>query len=145
MARKITVYQGIVKTLCAEGIILEKDRVLPELKSELVTDQALFIKFRNVFESLDYGNILFSYEEAYDCVLDEVNRRESIIQSLFRNPNTKPEERDAYLKYLEGVTKCLYMEYNGIYPVFSVEKSSLKQLKKHRQDNISSILEKGNQ
>ena len=130
---KITLYEGTIKRLYAEGFTLNKE-ITPIVKREVVKKE-LFRKSIFDFVEINSNRVLPTEEEALDYMNSVVQARKNSIYEILANPNVTPEEKENFLKELKVDSSCCYLDApNSILkPVKEVSRQELKQLTKKRK------------
>jgi len=136
LKRKITIYEGTIKKVFADGVVLNKEGIKPTIKNEVVTDKALFYPSIFKYALVEDGSILPTDEEAYDYMNRVVQLRSDSIYEVLANPTVSQEEKQTYLEQLAKDSSCIY--FAGIHKdsektISKKEfKESQKELKKRK-------------
>lgn len=130
--KKITLYEGTIKRVFANGYTLEKE-ITPIIQREEVR-KGLFYKSIFDFVEVESGHILPTEEEALHYTTKVANSHKQEIYDILANPSISSEEKETFLQTLKNTSSCIYLDAPNfiLKPVKEVTKQELKELKKRK-------------
>ena len=129
MAKKIIVYEGIIRLLYVDSFTLENDKLVTNIKNKVVGTELFYPKLLK-FISLERDTILPTEEEAMFYLNQVISKRKDIIENVLTDSYFSEEKRKDYLDTISRISSCAYQEPDEVKPFCVMDKQDFKILKK---------------
>lgn len=128
--KKITIYEGTIKKLYIDNVILSKDQITVLIKQETVSNNALFRKGIFDYISLEHDTVLPTKEEANDYMQRVFYSKKDTIQQILENKIISEEDKQSMINDLKNISSCIYLSNEVLKPISKMDKNKIKQYKK---------------
>lgn len=129
MAKKIIVYEGIIRLLYVDSFTLENDKLVTNIKNKVVGTELFYQKLLK-YISLERDTILPTEEEAMFYLNQVISKRKDIIENVLTDSYFSEEKRKDYLDTISRISSCAYQEPDEVKPFCVMDKQDFKILKK---------------
>lgn len=129
MAKKIIVYEGIIRLLYVDSFTLENDKLVTNIKNKVVGTELFYEKLLK-YISLERDTVLPTEEEAMFYLNQVISKRKDIIENVLTDSYFSEEKRKDYLDTISRISSCAYQEPDEVKPFCVMDKQDFKILKK---------------
>ena len=130
MIRNVQLYSGPIHRLAVNSISLKKDKVVTEVKSDLIQEDALYYtSFLGKYISMEYGTVLADLEEAKTFIDDYVKSHEGSIYNFLNNPELSDTDKEELSDLLKCSSAILYHNPEEIKLSQKISRKEFKDLK----------------
>lgn len=129
MAKKIIVYEGIIRLLYVDSFTLENDKLVTNIKNKVV-DTELFYEKLLQYISLERDTVLPTRDEAMFYLNQVIAKRKAIIENVLTDSYFSEEKRKDYLNIISRISSCAYQDPDEVKPFCVMDKQDFKILKK---------------
>lgn len=130
MAKKIIIYKGPIYRVFSNGIILDKNGIVPNMGKEKVCEDELFYGLYGSYVNMSYDCILADEYEAIDFVKSAIKRNSEMLKKLYQKCQGEDNGLEEFKQYVKVLSNCVYFDPDEIERSHSLPRSEFKKLKK---------------